>query len=1181
MSASVPRIITDKTSTPNVLQTPTGQYFGAQFESPSRYGAHGRTHVRRSSAANSIASIGGLSDAPTLGKEDSIAELGNNAISTLLRPPIVRTGLQPYTTIPPSHKAPSTRDIPPVTLTNIPHVDSSVFRPYLKQAGSLYEAFRRTKEGQEVKGQPKARKPSRDDTKDYFGNALQRRPSTVPQTPSTPRFEPGSPSLASPSETLQPRRRSSGGVSRRAPPAAAPLSTIPHVYFDEDFHLENPRTFDVVSERSEIARPSSGVKGSGTPGTPTGKKAIATNAILQEKLSWYMDTVEIHLISSISQASSSFFAALGSLRELHSEAAESAAKIKSLRSDIAKLDQGMAKGGLEIVAMRRRRDNVRKLTSAVQQLQRVVEAIVRCEEQVDSGDIEDALNGLGAIRNLIEGRPDPTALGSQSSRSTERLVNLRGVKALEEANNDIAILRRRIGKAFEARFIESLLKDIRQHVDTVPSTHTFQRWDKASNRRHGQTPSIYPAYLSVADGFRATLLAALKGLARSDVVVPATTAYRDVILREIKSLIRRHLPSSNDDDVESTTSISTEASKHLSPQEKSSILARNLRALDTEDAEEMLKKIYSNVGEALRRLGTQVKVLLDVTSTLADPQSDVSPVSPLKSPRITSPDGRPRADPMAKSLSATLRHDEIQQSLDLSSLLGQAVDIAQNQIIKILKVRSEQTTRLDILPFLRYFTLNRLFADECEAVSGRGGNALKTLVNNHIREFVPRFGEQERQRLVTRMDADLWEARDFTDQDAARLNRILESSTKEIDEWNQDTQIWVDQSPTKEPAPVTNGIHQASTSLQPPSSIQANGNSPSLAPSTSPAPNPAEAPKLRTAQIESQTFILPISAHACLSGIEGHLHLLHGIPSLTADISVLLLDYLKLYNSRTSQLILGAGATRSAGLKNITTRHLALSSQALSLIITVIPYIREFVRRRPGSSNGNLMAEFDKVKRLLQEHQQSIFDKLIDMMSGRVATHVGTMKKIAWDDEATDKGGAVNMYMQTLVKETSTLAKVMAKHLPEGEVRGIMMPVLGAYRDQLGEGFKGLEVRTGKGKDCLLRDAEFFATRISKIENETGATGGRESLALGPFILGILRDKKVTSVEKTNEKKDAGPPSPAPQRSNSQLVEKKEKDGAATSNGTGDQSSGDRNGTTEENGEGAKSDATNGVEKAS
>ncbi len=91
---------------------------------------------------------------------------------------------------------------------------------------------------------------------------------------------------------------------------------------------------DVVSERSEVVQPTPGSEKASNGHAVAPRKALATNAILQEKLSWYMDTVEMHLIQSISTASTTFFTALGSLRELHSEAAESVEKIKALREGI-------------------------------------------------------------------------------------------------------------------------------------------------------------------------------------------------------------------------------------------------------------------------------------------------------------------------------------------------------------------------------------------------------------------------------------------------------------------------------------------------------------------------------------------------------------------------------------------------------------------------------------------------------------------------------------------------------------------------------------------------------------------------------------------------------------------------------------------------------------------------------
>ena len=1049
---------------------------------------------------HSIAEAGGNGESRGVERSDAgKTNLEGIAIATLLQPPIIRTGLLPQGFGSTTQKPPTSRDIPTVTLTNIPHVDPAVFQPYLKQAGSLYDAFQRAKEESEDGASHFARRPRAPSKSDQVAGLLKQGHKSQGSASSITGSE-TIPSLPATSiETPQPKRRGSGGPSRRVPLQTTPISTIPTVYFEQDFHLENPRTFNVVSERSEIVSPPPETNDSVMSRGSTRRKALATNAVLQEKLSWYMDTVEVHLISSISTASTSFFAALGSLRELHLEASESVAKIKALRDDLGKLDRNMAVGGLKVVAMCRRRENVKKLGDAVQQLLDIVEAVARCEEQVDNGRIEEALYGLDTVGKLIRGEnEDLDSLHRETSPhgAAKALIDLRGINALKGADEDMGYLRRRIGKGFESRFLEALLGDIRHHVDVVPSAVTFQRWEKASPRNRGshvRTPSVYPVYLHFDDSLRAALRADLEGLARSETVMPATMAYKEAVLREIKSLIRRHLPSSNDDDNESTMSASTQGGRTMTQQEKSSVLARNLRSLDAEDAEAMLKNIYSNVGEGLRRLATQVKVLLDVTSSLGNSQRPAS-LKLLRTPpsnideSISSVPGTPLTNP-------AIPHEEMQQALDMSNLLGQAVDIAQGQITKILKVRSEQSTHLSLPRFLRYFHLNRLFADECEAVSGRGGTALKTVVNVHIKDFVSQFGDNERQRLVQSMDADRWDAKDFADSNSLILDRILEASTRDIEAWTKACTIW------EEDGVLTNGEQHTNSDI-------INGTT-------------SAKDRVRSATIDEQKYILPESALTVLAGIESFAQLITGIPSMTSEITSSLLEYLKLFNSRSSQLILGAGATRSAGLKNITTKHLALASQALSFVTALTPYVREFVRRQPSGS-GQLMTEFDKVKRLYQEHQSGINDKLVDIMSGRATTHIAVMKKIDWDSPSNTD--AANLYMETLVKETTTLHKVLSKHLPEMTVRMIMEPVFASYHEQWGKAFRDVELKTVAGKeryvlldfhqnqgnqlltivDRMLRDVELFRSRISKLD---GAAD------LGDYLVALVTEKVVVQIE--------------------------------------------------------------------
>lgn len=859
------------------------------------------------------------------------------------------------------------------------------------------------------------------------------------------------------------------------------------MYFDEDFRLENPRIFDVVSERSEVVRPAPGSdeKGASNGQAAAPRKALATNAILQEKLSWYMDTVEMHLIQSISTASTSFFTALGSLRELHSEAADSVERIKALRKELEALDEEIATSGLNIVQQRRRRENVRQLHDAVMQLREVVDGVAVCESLVDAGEVNEALDNIDALEKLIAGE------ASDAHHAQMQLRDLRGATALQGISSDLGTLRLRIGKTFEARFLNTLLTDLRNHVERVSAQEVLMRWSSASMRArgaHSREPSAFPAYMSATDVIRVELLASLTGLQRARHLTAAASAYREAALREIKSIIRQPLPSSNDDDNESLMSTSTRTGgKQRSQQERSITLARNLRALEPKDAEELLSKIYIGVAEALRRLSTQVKVLLDVASSIGDSSTP----SGLRSPPLKSPPFSPTARQI--STAAQEAQEEIHRAVDIANLLGQAVDVAHEKIVKILRVRSEQSKRLDLVWFLRYFILNLHFANECEAISGRSGTTLKTLVNGHIKDFIQNHGDAENQKLAQGMESDQWNAADFSDKDTELLNQILEGSTRDAAAWTEGTQIWI---PYDEPHGSTE------TDLDAPAT-QANG---------------AGKVKTRSAVVDSESFLLPNSAIFCMNGMARFLHLMAAIPSMTAEISSSLIAYLQLFNSRCTQLILGAGATRSAGLKNITTKHLALASQALAFMAAVIPHIREFVRRHcgTGSSVSAVMGEFDKVRRALQEHQNNIYDKLVEIMTGRALAGAKKLKGLNWDQEA---GTAANEYMETLTKETTTLHRNLTKNLPEGTVRLIMVPVFRNYKDTFGAAYQGVELKTEQGRE---RYVSFPMLVVRQHKDATLLTIGQDATGCRVFPVSPGQDRRLRRCGRLSDQSHQG-----------------------------------------------------------
>lgn len=897
----------------------------------------------------------------------------------------------------------------------------------MKQVGALYRQLQQVKDSEEEDPSNRGRGSKGDELGESFpeDNHNRLRPGRRPGN--SRKASVSSISSFTSIDAPVPVRRSSSSYNRKAAQGPPPLSTIPTVYFDEDFHLENPRTFDVVSERSEVVRQEE-KKANGSATAP--RKALATNAILQEKLSWYMDTVEMHLINSISTASTTFFSALGQLKELHTEAAESVRKISTLRQELEALDEEIVVSGMEVVQQRRRRENVHRLHDAVLQLQEVVNQLANCESLVETGEVDAALDGIEAVEKLIAGEEDEY-LPPPSSLRNVQLRDLRGATVLQGVNNDMNTLRSRIGKAYESKFVASLVADLRRHVEAVSTREVLMRWSSAAMRARGgraREPTAFPTYLENTDELRKNLIESLGGLYRAKQITAAVTAYRDSVIKEVRNLVKQGLPSSNDDDNMSVMSASTATGggRKLSQREKSSILARNLRALEPADAEELLIKIYVGVTETLRRMSTQVKLMLDVAASI----EDGSIPSGVKSPPLKSPPLSPSA--RRASVAGVEAQEEIHKVLDLAAVLANAVDLAQDKVVRVLRVRSEQSTHLELVWFLRYFTLNLHFANECESISGRSGTSLKDEVNNQIKEFVRIHGDNEQQKLAKEMESDQWAAVDFTDENNDQLQRILDSSTKDPVEWAVGTQIWI---PWPEEDDETNGIKK------PPAS---NGSG-----------------KLK-AVIDSESFILPHSAVYCMGGMSNFLHLVVGIPSITSDVAKTLIKYLQFFDSRCKQLILGAGATRSAGLKNITTRHLASSSQALSFVANLIPYIREFVRRHAGSGGApsTLMGEFDKVKRDYQEHMQTIFDKLVEIMSGRAGAHAKTTKTIDWEKET--KGP--HAYVETLVKETSLLYRNLAKHLSEDTVRMIMVPVFSSFKEQFGAEFKEANPKTESGR---------------------------------------------------------------------------------------------------------------------
>ena len=95
------------------------------------------------------------------------------------------------------------------------------------------------------------------------------------------------------------------------------LSMVPRLFLQEDFALVDPATFQEVLPLSQLLpRRKKKAVSDGGDASPQPPNSRQTAKLLHEKLTHYLDVVEVHLAYQISQRSDVFFSTLSSQQEL-------------------------------------------------------------------------------------------------------------------------------------------------------------------------------------------------------------------------------------------------------------------------------------------------------------------------------------------------------------------------------------------------------------------------------------------------------------------------------------------------------------------------------------------------------------------------------------------------------------------------------------------------------------------------------------------------------------------------------------------------------------------------------------------------------------------------------------------------------------------------------------------------
>ncbi len=315
-----------------------------------------------------------------------------------------------------------------------------------------------------------------------------------------------------------------------------PLETVPSVFFGREFNLGDPRTFNAVTEQ---------VEGEEETSDPS---SLSHSLPLLEKLSHYADTIEQHLIREISVRSTSFFAALANLQDLQTESEQCLDRISHLRGLLKDVDEKGAKRGLEIVCKEGKMRNLGKVKEGVRFVGSVMEMTGIARSLVGAGQWGEALDMIEELYKLYHldkekalpaptpqptparnGRTSPLPTVMESPPATPQppppppapsipLSSLRAFAALPE---HLRTLTMEITSSLTSEFVNLLQHDLVERIDSNPHT-----WSETKKQDF--------------DGsLRDRLRPLLQSLVRTKGILETTLSWREVVMTEVRSTVKR------------------------------------------------------------------------------------------------------------------------------------------------------------------------------------------------------------------------------------------------------------------------------------------------------------------------------------------------------------------------------------------------------------------------------------------------------------------------------------------------------------------------------------------------------------------------------------------------------------------------------------------------------------------
>ncbi|KAM9655098.1 vacuolar protein sorting-associated protein 54 isoform 7-T12 [Morphnus guianensis] len=790
-----------------------------------------------------------------------------------------------------------------------------------------------------------------------------------------------------------------------------------------DFALEDSLTFNAVLPWSHFS--TAGGKGN---------RDAASSKLLQEKLSHYLDIVEVNIAHQISLRSEAFFHAMTSQHELQDYLRKTSQAVKLLREKISKIDKVMCEGSLRVLRLSLTRNNCikaynkLKLMATVHQTQPTVQLLLSTSEFVGALDL------IATTQEVLQ-------------------QELQGIHSFRHLGSQLCELEKLIDKMMIAEFSTYARNDLNRPLEDDCQILEEERLvSLVFGLLKQRKLNFYEIYGD-------EMIITAKNIIKQCVVNTVSQIEEidtEVVVKLADQMRMMNFPQWFDllKNIFSKFTIFLKRIKATLNTIRSVVflvLDKNQKTRDLEDTLEKNSAKDSTVDTEVAYLthegmfisdafseGDLLPVAADTTS-----QRNTSPNSePCSSDSVSEPECTTDSSSSKEQTSSSVTPGGVEMMIsddmkltdlelvrlanNIQELLYNASDICHDRSVKFLMARAKDGF-LEKLNSNEFVALSRLmegFILDTEQICGRKSMSLRGALQSQANRFVNRFHEERKTKLSLLLDNERWKQAEVP----AEFQDLVDSVS--------DGRISLPEKKT------------AATEERKPAEFLI---------------------------VEGQKYATVGTVLLLIRIILEYCQCVDNIPSITTDMLTRLSDLLKYFNSRSCQLVLGAGALQVVGLKTITTKNLALSSRCLQLIVHYIPIIRAHFEARLQPKQFSMLRHFDHITKDYHDHIAEISAKLVAIMDS-------LFDKLLSKYEV--KAPVPSACFRNICKQMAKMHEAIYDLLPEEQTQMLFLRINASYKLHLKRQLAHLNVVNDGGplNGLVTSDVAFYTGNLQALK---------------------------------------------------------------------------------------------------